>query len=250
METTDGLATGTLVSDGCVHKMPVLTLWDGEQAHTNQSTRNFSHWEKGDRIWVAWGEALIEAKNLTIIPFPARWEGEYWPDKDELERTRGIVRFLPGMNEESGWVPCDEEGRVLIDPRILCDDDDEDTTGPRETRLEPGAVVHVNVREDGCAGQMDHLGRVVFRMDNTKHKLSQNKVIIAAIEPGDSIRVQQGEQTLEGRVVTVRRRWPHYLIQTSPAEGGEMQVFAHFQQQLGSRSGWQVCEDTRLHMST
>ena len=250
VKTTRGPVTATLTSDGCIHNMPVLMMWDGQQAHTDLSTKDFEHWEEGDRIWVAWGEALIEATILAVIPFPARWEVEYWPDKEELERARGTVRFLPGMSAESGWVPCDVEGRVMTDTRILYNDSDESTSESRETRIVPGDIVHVNAKEDGCAGQVDQLGKVVFRMDNVKHKCSQSEVTIAAVRTGDKIYVQQDEQTLEGQVTTVRRKWPHYQIRLFLKEGEEKQAFAHFQPQLGSKSGWQICGDTRVHMST
>ena len=213
---------------------------------------------------MAWGEGLIEARILTTIPFPARWEVEYWPDKDELERARGLVRFPPGMYDKSGWVPCDEEGRVLIDSRTLYNDNDKEATRLMETQLEPGTVVHVDkgasslkeghkerlIGESGCAGQIDYLGRVVFILDNAKHRLSQDKVRVEKVRTGDLIWVQQGEQSMKGRIVTICRNWPHYLVQISQIGGRQVQVAAHFQPQLGSRSGWQVCEDTSLLMGT
>jgi hypothetical protein len=72
VKTARGSVTATLTSDGCIHNMPVLMMWDGRQAHTDLFTKDFEHWKEGDRIWVAWGEALIEATILAIIPFPAR----------------------------------------------------------------------------------------------------------------------------------------------------------------------------------
>jgi len=253
VETASGSVTATLISDGCIHNMPVLVLWDatvGQQAHADLFTKDFGHWEKGDRIWVAWGVALIEATILMIIPFPARWEVEYWPEREEPERTRGMVRFLPGMSEESGWVPCDEEGRVMVDTRILYGDNDEYTIESSGPQIEPGVIVHVNMGEKGCAGQMDHLGRVVFRMDNVKHKGSQSEVTIAPVRTGDKIYVQQDEQTLEGQISMIRRRWPHYQVRILMQKGEGKQTFAHFQPQLGCRSGWQICEESSVHMST
>ena len=42
VRTTWGPTTGTLALDGCVHNIPVLTLWEGKLAHTDYDTRNLS----------------------------------------------------------------------------------------------------------------------------------------------------------------------------------------------------------------
>ena len=53
---------------------------------------------------------------------------------------------------------------------------------------------------------------------------------------------------MKAHVLAIHSKWPHYLVKITRIGGGQAQISAHFQPQLGSRSGWQVCEDARLHM--
>lgn len=48
----------------------------------------------------------------------------------------------------------------------------------------------------------------------------------------------------------VRKRWPHYQVRILRQKEEEKQIFVCFQPQLGSRSGWQICEESSIHMHT